>query len=78
MKIISHINLTKKAKETQVQYLLNKLENDTQVDKKLYNYFYGTLKNKRKLSLKIPTTNIITQQNGEGLLNTNKIKINTD
>ena len=68
----------KKTKETQVQYLLNKLENDTRVDKKLYNYFYDTLKNKRKLSLKISTTNIITQQTGEGLLNTNKIKINTD
>ena len=77
MKIISHINPTKNQK-IQVQYLLNKLENDTRVDKKLYNHFYNTLKNKKKLSLKIPTTNIIDQQNGEGLLNTNKIKINTD
>ena len=68
----------KKSKKIQVKYLLNKLENDTRVDKKLYNYFYNTLKNKKKLSLKIPTTNIIDQQNGEGLLNTNKIKINTD
>ena len=68
----------KKSRKIQVQYLLNKLENDTRVDKKLYNYFYNTLKNKKKLSLKISTTNIIDQQNGEGLLKTNKIKINTD
>ena len=68
----------KKSRKTQVQYLLNKLENDTRVDKKIYNHFYNTLKNKKKLSLKIPTTSIIDQQEGEGLLNTNKIKINTD
>ena len=48
------------------------------MNKKLYNYFYDTLKEKKKLSLKIPTRNIIDQQNGKGLLNTNKIKINTD
>ena len=30
------------------------------------------------MSLKIPTKNITDQQNGEGLLNTNKIKINAD
>ena len=35
------------------------------------------MKEKQKLSLKIPTRNIVTQE-GEGLLNTNKIKINTD
>ena len=68
----------KKSRKIQIQYLLNKLENDTRVDKKLYNHFYNTLKEKNKLSLKIPTTNIIDQQNGEGLLNANKIKINTD
>ena len=68
----------KKSRKTQVQYLLNKLENDTRVDKKLYKHFYNTLKNNKKLSLKIPTTSIIDQQNGEGLLNTNKVKINTD
>ena len=56
---------------------MNKLENDTRVDKKLYNYFYDTLKNKKKLSLKIPTKNIIKQE-GQGVLNTNKIKINTE
>ena len=47
------------------------------MNKKLYDYFYNTLKEKKKLSLKIPTRNIITQE-GNGLLNTNKIKINTD
>ena len=30
------------------------------------------------MSFKIPTKNITDQQNGEGLLNTNKIKINAD
>ena len=53
-------NPYKKTKETQVSYLLNKLENDTRVNKKLYNYFYDTLKEKKKLSLRIPTRNIIT------------------
>ena len=33
-----------KSKETQVIYLLHKLENDTRVDKNLYDYFYNTLK----------------------------------
>ena len=47
------------------------------MNKKLYDYFYNTLKEKKKLSLKIPTRNIIIQ-GGNGLLNTNKIKINTD
>ena len=68
----------KQSRQTRIQYLLNKLENDTRVDKDLYDYFYNTLKNKKKLSLKIPTKNIIDHQNGEGLLNINKIKINTD
>ena len=68
----------KKSRKIQVQYLLNKLENHDKVDEKLYNYFYNTLKNKKKLSLKIPTKNIIDKQDGEGLLNTNKVKINTD
>ena len=77
MKMIFHTIHIKNQKKTQVQYLLNKLENDTRVNKELYNYFYNTLKEKKKLSLKIPTRNIITQE-GNGLLNTNKIKINTD
>ena len=67
-----------KSENIQVQYLLDKLENDTRVDKKIYNYFYNTLKNKKKLSLRIPTKNIIDQQSGNGLFKTNKIKINTD
>ena len=70
-------NPYKKSRKTQVRYLLNKLENDIRVDKKLYNYFHDTLKEKKKLSLKIQTRNIGIQE-GEGLLNTNKIKINTD
>ena len=68
----------KKSKNTQIQYLLNKLENHDKVDEKLYNYFYNTLRDKKKLSLKIPIKDISDQQYGEGLLNTNKIKINTD
>ena len=68
----------KRSRKTQIQYLLNKLENNTRVDEILYNHFYNTLKNKKKLSLKIPTTSIIDQQDGEGLLNTNNIKINKD
>ena len=43
----------------------------------MYDYFHDTLKDNKKLSLKIPTKNIITQE-GDGLSNTNKIKINTD
>ena len=39
----------KKSRKTQIQYLLNKLENDTRVDKKLYNHFYNTLKNKKEI-----------------------------
>ena len=80
--IFNENNITYKpykiSRKTQIQYLLNKLENDTRVDKKLYNHFYNTLKDKKKLSLKIPTTSIIDQQDGEGLLNTNKVEINTD
>ena len=68
----------KKSKTTQIQYLLNKLENHDKVDKKLCNHFHNTLKDKKKLSLKIPIKNIIDYQSGEGLLNINKIKIDTD
>ena len=66
------------SKKIQIQYLLNKLGNNTQVYKKLYNHFFNTLKNKKKLSFNVPIKNIIDYQSGEGLLNTNKIKINTD
>ena len=68
----------KRSKEIQIQYLLKKLENKTKVDRKLYNYFFNTLKNRNKLSFNIPIKNIIDRQSGEGLLNTNKVKINTD
>ena len=34
--------------------------------------------NKKKLTHKIPIKNIVDKQDGEGLLNTNKVKINTD
>ena len=44
----------------------------------MYDYFYDTLKDDKKLSLKIPTKNIITQEGGGLSLNTNKVKINTD
>ena len=43
----------------------------------MYDYFYDTLQEEKKLSLKIPTKNIIKQEGGE-ILNTNKIKLNTD
>ena len=43
----------------------------------MYDYFYHTLQEEKKLSLKIPTRNIIKQEGGE-ILNTNKIKLNTD
>ena len=39
----------RKSKKSQVQYLLNKLENDTRIDEKLYNYFYNTLKEKKEI-----------------------------
>ena len=66
-----------KSGKIQVKYLLNKLKDNVKVDRELYNYFNDNLKEKNKLSIKLPTKNIITQE-GEGLLNTNKIKINTD
>ena len=66
----------KNSKNTQVQCLLNKLENNDKIDENLYNYFYKTLKEKQKLSLKIPTKNIIVQ--GDGLIKSNKIKIDKD
>ena len=68
----------KKSKNTQIKYLLDKLDNHEKLDRNLYDYFYDTLENKKKLSHKIPIKKIINHQNGEGLLNTNKIKINTD
>ena len=43
----------------------------------MHDYFYDTLKDDKKLFLKIPTKNIIILEGGN-LLNTNKIKLNTD
>ena len=61
----------------QIQYLLDKLENNIQVDRRLYNHFHNALKNKKKLSFKVPIKNIIELQEGKRLLNTYKIKIYT-
>ena len=36
----------------QVQYLLNKLENNDKIDENLCNYFYDTLKGKKNYLLK--------------------------
>ena len=71
-------NPYKKSENIQVKDLLDKLEKDTRVDKKIYDYFKDTLENKNKLSLRIPTKYIIDQQSGKGFFKTNKIKINTD
>ena len=68
----------KKSGTIQIKYLLDKLEKHDNVDKKLYNYFHDTLKDKKKLSLKIPINKIISNQDGKGLFKTNKININTD
>ena len=43
----------------------------------MYDYFYDTLQEEKKLSLRIPTKNIIKQDGGK-ILNTNKIKLDTD
>ena len=63
---------------TQIKYLLDKLDNYEKLDRNLYNYFHETLKNKKKLTHKIPINKIISNQDGNGLFKTNKIKINTD
>ena len=67
-----------KSKNTQIKYLLDKLDNHDKVDKNLYNYFYNTLRDKKKLTHRIPINKIISNQDGNGLFKTNKIKINTD
>ena len=63
---------------TQIKYLLDKLDNYEKLDRNLYNYFHETLKNKKKLTHKIPINKIISNQDGKGLFKTNKVKINTD
>ena len=60
-----------------IEYLLDKLEYDDRIDKNLYNYLHETLKDKKKLTHKIPIKNILNQD-GNGLFKTNKVKINTD
>ena len=61
-----------------IEYLLDKLEYDDRIDKDLFNYFYNTLRDKKKLTHRIPINKIISNQDGNGLFKTNKIKINTD
>ena len=60
-----------------IEYLLDKLKYDDRIDKNLYIYFYNTLRDKKKLTHKIPIKNILNQD-GNGLFKTNKVKINTD
>ena len=57
---------------------MDKLEYDDRIDKDLFNYFKTNLSEQKKLTHKIPINKIISNQDGNGLLNTNKIKINTD
>ena len=70
--------LYSKTKFHNIRYLLDKLEYDDRIDANLFNHFKNNLSERKKLSLKIPTKNIIDKQDGEGLLNTNKVKINTN
>ena len=49
-----------KKNPTRIRYLLDKLDNHDKVDKNLYNYFYNTLKAKKKLIHKIPINKIIS------------------
>ena len=61
-----------------IEYLLDKLEYDDRIDKDLFNYFKTNLSEQKKLTHKIPINKIISNQDGNGLFKTNKIKINTD
>ena len=54
------------------------LQYDDRISKDLYNHFNTELTNRKKLTNKIPINKIISNQDGNGLFNTNKIKINTD
>ena len=67
-----------KSKFHKIEYLLDKLEYDDRIDKDLFNYFNNTLRDKKKLTHIIPINKIISNQDGNGLFKTNKIKINTD
>ena len=44
----------------------------------MYNHFNKELTDRKKLTNKIPMNKIISKQDGNGLFNTNKIKINTN
>ena len=77
--IISYKPYSKsKSKYRKIKYLLDNLENNDGIDKNLINYFKDNLFKQKKLTHKIPIKNIVDKQDGEGLLNTNKVKINTD
>ena len=57
---------------------MDKLEYDDRIDKDLFNYFKTNLSEQKKLTHKIPINKIISNQDGNGLFKTNKVKINTD
>ena len=65
-----------KNKFNTVKDLLDKMESHEKIPKDLFNHFNKELSN--KLEYKIPINKIISNQDGKGLFNTNKIKINTD
>ena len=67
-----------KPKFHKIEYLLDKLEYHDRIDKDLFNYFKINLSAQKKLTHKIPINKIVPNQDGNGLFNTNKIKINTD
>ena len=67
-----------KSKFHKIEYLLDKLEYHDRIDKNLFNYFKNNLSEQKKLTHKIPINKIISNQDGNGLFKTNKIKINTD
>ena len=57
---------------------MDKLEYDDRIDKDLFNYFKTNLSEQKKLTHKIPINKIISNQDGNGLFKTNKVRINTD
>ena len=65
-----------KNKFNAVKDLLDKMESHEKIPKDLFNHFNKELTD--KLKYKIPINKIITNQDGKGLFNTNKIKIDTD
>ena len=67
-----------KSKFHKIEYLLDRLEYHDRIDKNLFNYFKNDLSEQKKLTHKILINKIISNQDGNGLFKTNKIKINTD